>query len=104
VSTPAGEPTLPDVQREYPAWRCWRGISGLFHARHASAGPGTRPQVTGEDPLDLRDQIRRAEALRDHDITRNDGNGSLRHPIPQDPAGIREALRASQPASPGQGG
>jgi len=26
----AGEPSLADVQRAHPAWRCWRGIPGLL--------------------------------------------------------------------------
>jgi hypothetical protein len=66
VSIPPDEPTLADVQREYPAWRCWRGISGLYHAARAGQGHDRHPEVTGEDPLDLRDQIRRAQARHDH--------------------------------------
>jgi hypothetical protein len=68
VTSHDGEPTLADVQATYPAWRCWRGISGLYHARRTDAQPSD-PQdetsVTGEDPLDLRDQIRRAQSLTD---------------------------------------
>ncbi|HEY2579125.1 MAG TPA: hypothetical protein VGI74_22685 [Streptosporangiaceae bacterium] len=60
---PDGEPSLADVQREYPSWRCSRAVSGLCYARRADAKPGDRASVKGEDPLDLRDQIRRAEAL-----------------------------------------
>lgn len=50
------EPTLEDVQSEYPAWHCWRGIAGLLYARK----PLTSPPVVirGEDATDLRDQIR----------------------------------------------
>jgi hypothetical protein len=55
---PAGEPTLADVQAEYPQWQCAQGVSGLYHAEHQATGQ----QVTGEDPLDLRDQIKAAEA------------------------------------------
>jgi hypothetical protein len=55
---PAAEPTLAEVQAQYPAWRCARGISELYYAQHAATGT----QVTGEDPLDLRDQIKAAEA------------------------------------------
>jgi hypothetical protein len=58
---PDGEPSLADVQREYPGWRCARAASGLYYACRADAEPGDH--VKGEDPLDLRDQIRRAEAL-----------------------------------------
>jgi hypothetical protein len=54
----AGEPTLADVQARYPLWVCAQGISGLYHAEHTATGQ----QVTGEDPLDLRDQIKAAEA------------------------------------------
>jgi hypothetical protein len=53
-----GEPTLAEVQQEFPAWRCARGISELYYAQHAATGT----QVTGEDPLDLRDQIKAALA------------------------------------------
>jgi hypothetical protein len=54
----AREPTLAEVRREYPGWECARGISGMYHAEHAATGI----QVTGEDALDLRDQIKAAEA------------------------------------------
>jgi hypothetical protein len=66
VSSPlAREPTLADVQREFPSWECWRGVSGLYHARPCDAATDAATLVTGEDPMDLRNQIRRAEALRD---------------------------------------
>ena len=58
------EPTLADVQSQYPSWRCWRATSGLYYARPATAGSGDPATVKGEDPLDLRDQILRAEALQ----------------------------------------
>lgn len=51
------EPTLAEVQAQYPAWRCAQGISGLFYAQHTTTGQ----QVTGEDPLDLRDQLKAAQ-------------------------------------------
>jgi hypothetical protein len=56
------EPTLDDVAREFPSWQVWHGISGLYHAQLAQ--PQQVLTVQGEDPLDLRDQIRRAESLR----------------------------------------
>jgi hypothetical protein len=60
------EPTLAEVQRQYPAWsRCWRAVSGLYCARRADASPGEPAPVRGEDPLDLRHQIIRAEASED---------------------------------------
>ncbi len=52
----AGEPTLEEVQQEYPGWRCAQGTNYLYYATH------TATQVRGEDPLDLRDQIRGAES------------------------------------------
>ena len=44
---------------EFPQWHVWRGVSGLVYARR----PRTSPPVVlrGEDAMDLRDQIRRAE-------------------------------------------
>jgi hypothetical protein len=53
-----GEPTLAQVKAQFPHWDCTRGINRLYYARH----PATGQQVTGEDPLDLRDQIKAAEA------------------------------------------
>jgi hypothetical protein len=47
------ELTLADVAREFPDWRPYRATSGLCFT-HAPGGG----QVMGEDPLDLRDQIR----------------------------------------------
>jgi hypothetical protein len=55
---PPGEPDLADVQAQYPHWACAQCVSGLYHAEHEATGQ----QVTGEDPLDLRDQIKAAEA------------------------------------------
>ncbi len=45
--------------REFPHWRVWRGISGLVFARRIKPDPSAL--VHGEDAVDLRDQIRRAE-------------------------------------------
>jgi hypothetical protein len=53
-----GEPTLADVQAAYPGWVCVRGVSGFCYAEHAATGT----QVNGEDPLDLRDQVKAAAA------------------------------------------
>jgi hypothetical protein len=55
---PQAEPSLPDVQREFPHWRCSAGYFGLCHAKHQATGC----QVSGEGPLDLRDRIKAAEA------------------------------------------
>jgi hypothetical protein len=59
VSGPqSGEPTLADVQGEYPGWACMQWTSGFYYAEHTATGT----QVKGEDPLDLRDQIKAAES------------------------------------------
>jgi hypothetical protein len=63
VTSPTPEPTLTDVQREFPKWQCWRAVSGLYYARRADAESGDHAHVKGEDPMDLRDQIIRAESL-----------------------------------------
>jgi hypothetical protein len=52
-----GEPTLADVQREYPGWECWRGVSGLYYARRPGRPRRHAAEATGEDPLDLRHMI-----------------------------------------------
>jgi hypothetical protein len=52
------EPTLADVKAQFPQWQSTQGISGMYHAQHEATGQ----RVTGEDPLDLRDQIKAAEA------------------------------------------
>ena len=58
-----GEPTLASVQSEFPLWSCWRGTSGLYYGRRPSEPPANNYYVRGEDPMDLRDEIIRAEAL-----------------------------------------
>jgi hypothetical protein len=56
---------------EFPHWRVWRGVSGLVYARRIGPHPEARPAarsgtraalVTGEDAVDLRDQIKRVDA------------------------------------------
>lgn len=50
------EPTLADVAAEFPRWHTWKGIAGLLYAsRNLTSPPAV---VRGEDPVDLRDQIR----------------------------------------------
>jgi len=44
---------------EFPHWRVWRGISGLVYARRIGSHPVAL--VSGEDAVDLRDQIKRAD-------------------------------------------
>jgi hypothetical protein len=52
---PDEEPTLANVQREFPGWECWRGISGLCYAWRRTRPASHSFDVQGEDPLDLRD-------------------------------------------------
>ena len=53
------EVTLADVKREFPGFEMWRGINERYYARKAGDGYRThRADVSGEDPTDLRDQIR----------------------------------------------
>jgi hypothetical protein len=58
---PDGEPTLTDVEREFPGWECYESF-GWCWAR-LTADPDVR--VRGEDPMDLRDQIIRHISERD---------------------------------------
>jgi hypothetical protein len=52
------EPTLDDVGREFPAWHCYApGINGIVFARLRDSF--LLVVVRGEDPVDLRDKIRR---------------------------------------------
>jgi hypothetical protein len=63
---PGGEPTLADVQREFPAYDCWRTVSGRCHARPREARPGDPAPVTAQDPPGLRGGIIQHQAvLRD---------------------------------------
>ena len=71
TSEKTGEPDLADVQREFPAWQCAEGVSGLCYALHATTGA----QVQGEDALDLRDQIKAAQ-----------GRHALPHHAPSPPS------------------
>lgn len=52
----AAEPTLDDVQTEFPRWHCWKGVSGLVYASRGRTSPPAI--VRGEDPTDLRDAIK----------------------------------------------
>lgn len=54
---PNGEPALADVQREFPGWEVWRGISGRCYGRMPGRPRRHRADAEGEDPRDLRDQI-----------------------------------------------
>lgn len=56
------EPTLASIRREFPGWVCWRAASGLVHAQRSEKPPDSGYDVKGEDPMDLRDEIIRANA------------------------------------------
>jgi hypothetical protein len=46
---------------EFPLWSVWRDVDRLYYARRQDYGPGDcdlAATVRGEDPVDLRDQIR----------------------------------------------
>ena len=62
MSRSAPEPTLADVESEFPAWVCWKSADGLVYARPKDKLPNTGWTVRGEDVRDLRDEIIRAEA------------------------------------------
>jgi hypothetical protein len=63
MTTDKSEPTMEDVIREYPSWHAWTGIAGLRYGKLIGSSPPI--VVRGEDPLDLRDQIRGVEGQRD---------------------------------------
>lgn len=54
------EPTLADIEKEFPMWRTWRGTDRLCHALRAQ---GAALTARGEDWLDLRHEIQRAESM-----------------------------------------
>ena len=60
----AGEPEVPGwwipYADEFPRWQAWIANNGLLYARKTGATPGL--MVRGEDAVDLRDEIIRAEA------------------------------------------
>jgi hypothetical protein len=60
----ADEPVTPPwwqpYTAEFPDWEAWRAASGLLYARKIGSSPALI--VRGEDPVDLRDEIIRAES------------------------------------------
>ena len=58
------EPTLEDVEHEWPRWHTWLGICGLVYASRGLTSPPA--VVRGEDATDLRDQIRGWEGRDGH--------------------------------------
>ena len=56
-----GEPTVEQIETE-TGWHVWFGVNHRWYARRERSSP---PRVVdGEDLMDLRDEIRRAEAPR----------------------------------------
>ena len=53
--TTADEMTVESIEREFPGWHAWKGVSGLWYAQVKHASP--QILVRGEDPVDLRDSI-----------------------------------------------
>jgi hypothetical protein len=69
-----GVPTLGDVQREFPGYRCWCAVSGLFYARPCEARAGDPAPVKASGPLRLREAIiqhRAGRAARDEAAARD---------------------------------
>jgi hypothetical protein len=58
TASPSESLGLAEVQAQYPGWDCARGVSGMYHACNQDTGQ----QVIAEDTLDLRDQLKAAEA------------------------------------------
>jgi len=46
-----------DLEREFPRWHTWQGVSGLWYATRRQTSPPV--VVRGEGLTDLRDEIRR---------------------------------------------
>ena len=46
-----------ELERQFPRWHMWKGISGLWYASRRGSSPPV--VVRGEDLVDLRDEIRR---------------------------------------------
>jgi hypothetical protein len=59
VIADTGAPDWWPYAREFPHWHVWRGIAGLLYARRLMSSP---PRVVrSQDPVELLDQIKRAE-------------------------------------------
>jgi hypothetical protein len=57
---PETPPWWQPYAAEFPSWQAWRAANGLLYARKAGATPPV--VVRGEDAVDLRDEIIRAES------------------------------------------
>jgi hypothetical protein len=54
-SGPDGEPTLADLEQEFPGWTCWENFGRCYATREPTTG--SKELARGEDPLDLRTSI-----------------------------------------------
>jgi hypothetical protein len=57
LSNSSDQLTLTGIQREFPGWEVWRGISGRYYARRVSRPRAHSSHVESDDLLDLRDRI-----------------------------------------------
>lgn len=69
VTSPTPEPTLAGIQREFPRWVCWRGISGTVYARRAERRRNSGYDVKGETTAKLRDEIVRADSMTGEELS-----------------------------------
>ena len=57
------DPALAGIEREWPRWHCWKGISGLVYASRAMTSP---PAVLrDENTTELLAQIKSWEATHE---------------------------------------
>ena len=57
------DPELAEIEREWPRWHTWRGISGMVYARRNMTSP---PAVLrDENTTELRAQIKSWEATHE---------------------------------------
>jgi len=60
------DPAIPEhpaaIERDYPAWHCWRGIGGILYARRPKSSPPI--VVRAADPGQPREAIARAISER----------------------------------------
>jgi hypothetical protein len=55
------DPTMADVQREFPGWECYMSFGWCW----AKLRSDPDVKVRGEDPLDLRDMVNRWISLHE---------------------------------------
>ena len=50
------DPALADIERDFPRWHAWRGVSGLFYSSRGMTSPPV--VLRDENTTELRAQIR----------------------------------------------